>query len=53
MKKALIICSILFLCLACKESKTDWKAVYDSLNDDFAEYGEYIEDDEDDDFLSL
>lgn len=39
MKKALIICSILFLCLACKESKTDWKAVYDSLNDDFAEYG--------------
>lgn len=39
MKRVLILCAMLFLCSGCKESKTDWKAVYDSLNDDFAEYG--------------
>lgn len=39
MKNALIVCALLFLCSGCKEGKTDWKAVYDSLNDDFAEYG--------------
>lgn len=39
MKRVLILCVMLFLCSGCKESKTDWKAVYDSLNDDFAEYG--------------
>lgn len=34
MKRLLIIGTILLLCFGCKESKTDWKAVYDSLNDD-------------------
>lgn len=38
MKRLLIIGTILLLCFGCKESKTDWKAVYDSLNDDYAEY---------------
>lgn len=28
-----------FLCPCCIQNKTDWKAMYDSLNDDFAEYG--------------
>lgn len=38
MKRLLLIGTILLLCFGCKESKTDWKAVYDSLNDDYAEY---------------
>lgn len=37
-KFTLIFAFCISLCIGCKE-KTDWKAVYDSLNDDFAEYG--------------
>ena len=32
-----------FLCPCCIQNKTDWKAMYDSLNDDFAEYGAHLQ----------
>ncbi len=39
MRQLYLFVLIIIICPCCSESKTDWKAVYDSLNDDFAEYG--------------
>lgn len=39
MRHLYLLILIVFICPCCMERKTDWKAVYDSLNNDFAEYG--------------
>lgn len=39
MRHIYILLLTAFLCPCCIQNKTDWKAMYDSLNDDFAEYG--------------
>lgn len=38
MRHLYLLILIVFICPCCMECKTDWKAVYDSLNNDFTEY---------------
>lgn len=45
MRQLYLFILIIIICPCCSESKTDWKAVCDSLDADFAEYGRtYSED---------
>ena len=39
MRHVYLLLLTVFICPYCMQNKTDWKAMYDSLNDDFAEYG--------------